>query len=240
MKKRIAQNVQNVRQRIAEAAQRAGRDESEVTLVAVSKYASLESGVIEALLEAGCTDLGESRPQSLLKKAEHFAAGQSHAHGIRWHLIGSLQRNKIRKILPHLTLIHSIDSLRLAEAVDRIAEEERQSSVNILLEVAISDDETKHGFKPDEIPAALEELSQRKRLAVKGLMCMAGLRANADETRRQFAVVRHLADSLQKAGLPENMSLAELSMGMSDDFELAVEEGATLVRVGSLLLDTLD
>ncbi len=236
MNDHISQNVQEVRERIAEAAGRSGRRASDITLVAVSKYASLTDGVIEAFLASGCTDLGESRPQLLQEKAQHFMALSP-----RWHLIGTLQRNKIRKILPYVALIHSIDSVRLAEAVDRIAEEEqstmppRNKPVEVLLEVAVSDDATKHGLDPDEISSALEKLSQRKHVAVKGLMCMAGLAAGERETRRQFAALRQLAESLKQKGLPENVSMTELSMGMSDDFEIAVEEGATLVRVGSKL-----
>ena len=141
-------------------------------------------------------------------------------------MIGTLQRNKVRKILPFVSRIHSIDSVTLAEAVDRIAEEENLLPVNVLVEVAVSGEETKHGFTPTEIPAVLEKLFRLKNISVKGLMCMAGLHADDAETRRQFETVRQLA---------EPFSLAELSMGMSDDFEIAVEEGATLVRVGSLL-----
>ncbi len=124
------------------------------------------------------------------------------------------------------TLIHSIDSVRLAEAVNRVAEEEHVPRVNVLLEVAVSGDATKHGFEPDELPAALDAICRLKHVVVKGLMCMAGLDADEREIRRQFSSVRQLADTLR---------LPELSMGMSDDFDIAVEEGATLVRVGSRL-----
>ncbi len=252
----IAANVETVRQRIREAAIRSGRTETDVKLVAVSKYVSTTDGVIDALLAAGCRDLGEARPQILLEKAEFFAqrgpGPQVPAHisardsardsedEIRWHLIGSLQRNKIRKVLPLVSLIHSVDSVRLAEAIDRIADDLSEETGRpirpcCLLEVAISGDETKHGFEPEDFSAVLDQLAVFQNISVFGLMGMSGLNADVTETRRQFAALRQLAESLQKRGTPENVSLAELSMGMSGDFDIAIEEGATLVRVGSLL-----
>lgn len=217
----IAANVREVRDRIAEAAKKSGRSADDVTLVAVTKYATVDDGMIEAFWKAGCPDFGESRPQSLFEKAEYFDTLP-----VRWHMIGSLQRNKVRKILPVVSLIHSLDSVALAEAIDRIAEEENLPPVEVLVEIAISGEETKHGFTPTEIPAALDELFRLKNISVKGFMCMAGLHADEAETRRQFETVRRLAESF---------SFDQLSMGMSDDFEIAVEEGATIVRVGSLL-----
>ena len=227
---RIAANVREVRDRIVAATQKSGRNGKEVNLVAVSKYATVDDGMIEAFLTVGCLDLGESRPQSLVEKAEHFVT-----QPVRWHMIGSLQRNKVRKILPIVSLIHSLDSLVLAEAIERIAEEESLPPVSVLVETAISGDATKHGFGPEEIPAALDKLAQLKSIAVKGLMCMSGLESDENRTRREFEAVRKLAESLRQNGLPPNISMDELSMGMSDDFEIAIEEGATIVRVGSLL-----
>jgi len=231
----IAANVNTVRQRIRKAAIRSGRSETDVTLVAVTKYASTTDGVVDALLAAGCCDLGESRPQSLLEKAEFFG-GES----IRWHLIGSLQRNKVRKVLPLDSLIHSVDSVRLAEAINRIASELSEETgkpikPNCLLEVAISGDATKHGFAPDELPVVLDKLANLQNISFCGLMGMSGLDVDAVEVRRQFSTLRCLAELLRRRGTPDNASLSELSMGMSDDFETAIEEGATLVRIGSLL-----
>ena len=231
----IAANVNAVRQRIREAATRSGRSEEDVTLVAVTKYASTTDGIVAALRAAGCRDLGESRPQSLLEKAEFFGGEPT-----RWHLIGSLQRNKVRRILPLASLIHSVDSVRLAEAIDRIAAELSEEigqpiKPNCLLEIAISDDSTKHGFASDELPAVLDRLANFQNISFRGLMGMSGLDADASEVRRQFAALRCLAESLRRQGTPDNVSLGELSMGMSDDFEMAIEEGATLVRIGSLL-----
>ncbi|MDR0870711.1 MAG: YggS family pyridoxal phosphate-dependent enzyme [Planctomycetaceae bacterium] len=219
-----------VKHRINAAAGKSGRCGADVKLVAVTKYAKLGDDIHAELLAAGCADFGESRPQLLEEKA-FFYAGQP----IRWHFIGSLQRNKIRKILPVITLIHSVDSVKLAEAVNRIAEEEHIETVHCLLEVFVSGEDTKHGFAPDELPAALDILGALPHLTADGLMAMAGLNVNENEIRRQFETVRKLRDTLREHGMPENVNLTELSMGMSSDFEIAVEEGATLVRIGSLL-----
>ncbi|MCL2006412.1 MAG: YggS family pyridoxal phosphate-dependent enzyme [Planctomycetaceae bacterium] len=226
----ILQNVQALRQRIEHAATKSGRTGSSVQLVAVSKYANTGDGTIEALLAAGCDKLGEARPQLLLEKAEYYA-GQA----IRWHLIGPLQRNKVRKILPVVSLIHSLDSLRLAEAIDRIAEEEQLPSVRCLLEVAISQDVGKQGIKPNEVLEVLDALGECKNIIVEGLMGMAGLDSDDSQIRREFEMLRETAESVRMRKLPSNVPLLELSMGMSDDFEIAIEEGATIVRIGSLL-----
>ncbi|MCF0234782.1 MAG: YggS family pyridoxal phosphate-dependent enzyme, partial [Thermoguttaceae bacterium] len=158
--------------------------------------------------------------------------------GIRWHFIGNLQRNKARRILPFVAKIHSVDSLRLLEALDRILTEEAAAPdsrfpecVEVLLEVHISNDETKQGFTPDEILNVLPQMAKFPRVKARGLMGMAGLTATPDETRRQFAVLRELRDRC-RAQFPD---FSELSMGMSGDFEIAIEEGATSVRIGSIL-----
>ncbi|MDR1478013.1 MAG: YggS family pyridoxal phosphate-dependent enzyme [Planctomycetaceae bacterium] len=157
---------------------------------------------------------------------------------LSWHMIGNLQRNKIRKILSRISLIHSVDSERLAAAIDRVVVEELVGRpVRCLLEVAISCDETKHGFAPSEIFDVVGRLGQFRNLRVIGLMCMASLDADATQTRREFATVRNIAEKLKSEELPDNCSMDELSMGMSDDFEIAIEEGATIVRIGKLLYD---
>ena len=227
---RIAENVGGVRRRMELSAIKSGRTSNDVQLIAVSKYAALGDGTVEALLAAGCTDLGEARPQHLLEKAEYYVNTP-----VQWHLIGSLQRNKVRKILPVTALIHSLDSPRLAEAIDRIAEEEQLPPVRCLLEVAISQDVSKHGVLPEEVPKVLEQMGAFKNIMVEGLMGMAGLESDAAQIRREFELLRKTAESARNRGLPPNVSLSELSMGMSDDFEIAIEEGATLVRIGSIL-----
>ena len=226
----IATNVQAIRQRIEAAATKSGRTGSDVRLIAVSKYATLGDGVVEALLAAGCNELGEARPQLLLEKAEHYAE-----QPVRWHLIGALQRNKVRKILSVTTLIHSLDSLRLAETIDRIAEEERLPPIHCLLEVAISKDTEKHGIKPAEVLHVLDAMGTYKNLIIDGLMGMAGLESDESAIHREFELLRRTAESAKQRGMPTNVLLSELSMGMSADFEIAIAEGATLVRIGSIL-----
>ena len=230
IREKVASNLARVRERIAAAAERAGRTPESVKLVAVTKYAAPNDGFLDALLAAGCSDFGENRPQKLLEKSAVFAARPE----IRWHFIGSLQKNKIRKILSLIRLIHSVDSVELAEAIDRIAREESIPAVEILLEANISGEQSKQGFEPDELPDALGKIASLSRLRVRGLMGMGGLDAPPTEVGRQFAALRRLLDEC-RAAYPELSDLTELSIGMSHDFEIAVREGATLVRIGSIL-----
>ena len=226
--RQIAENVRQVRERIGAAARRSGRRAEDVTLVAVSKYVG--AGEVRALLAAGCHDLGESRPQELWRKAE--ALGDA---SLRWHLIGHLQRNKIARTLPLVGLLHSGDSLRLLEAVNAECLREGRR-LPALLEVNVSGDATKHGFRSDEVEPLGDALAALNGIEIRGLMCMAGREGDAAEARREFAQLRELRDRLQ-AAWAGRFELAELSMGMSGDFEIAIEEGATLVRVGSLLFE---
>ena len=230
---RIADNISAVTEQIRLAAQRVGRDAESIKLVAVSKYATADDGIMDTLIAAGCCDLGESRPQLLIEKAIHFSDQKSN---INWHLIGSLQKNKVRKVLPYVSLIHSFDSVPLIEAIDRIASEESLPPVAGLLEVNISGDETKQGFLPNEVAPALDAVARFKNIRICGLMCMSGLHSTDAERRAEFAATRQLAEKLA-ANCPENCTMRELSMGMSEDFQIAIEEGATLIRVGSLLYE---
>jgi pyridoxal phosphate enzyme (YggS family) len=227
---RIVQNVREIRRRIDQSAIKSGRTGNDVRLIVVTKYADVGGGIIEEFLAAGCHELGEARPQQLLQKAEHYTTVP-----IRWHLIGSLQRNKIRKILPVTTLIHSLDSLRLAEAIDRIADEEQLSPIHCLLEVALSQDTEKHGIEPEHVLPILDAMGTYKKIIIDGLMGMAGLESDDLQTHREFELLRNTAESARHRKLPPNVPLLELSMGMSEDFEIAIEEGATLVRIGSVL-----
>jgi len=228
--RQLRENLSRVRGQVAAAAQRSGRSPDEVRLIGVTKYVSQE--IARELLVAGLTDLGESRPQELWRKADGLTDLT-----IRWHMIGHLQRNKIRRSLPSISLLHSGDSLRLLEAV---AEEcvllERKQAV--LIEVNVSGDASKHGFQPTDVADALPRIAAMKSLQVVGLMTMAALEGGADRARRDFAALRGLRDELLSA-CPERIELRELSMGMSDDFEQAIEEGATMVRVGSALFEGL-
>ena len=223
---RIAENLADVRRRIAEAAVRSHRSADAVTLVGVTKYVG--EAEIRALVAAGCTQLGESRPQQLWEKAESLAELP-----VRWHMIGHLQRNKVRRTLPIADVIHSADSPRLIAAIDHIAGE-LSLQIPILLEVNVSGEEAKHGFAPDAVEPFFDELAGYRNVEVRGLMCMAGLTSGLDGARAEFAELRQLRDRL-RANCSEQVRLDELSMGMSGDYEIAVEEGATIVRVGSAL-----
>jgi pyridoxal phosphate enzyme (YggS family) len=227
--RRVTDNLAQVRERIAVAAARAGRAADEITLVAVTKYA--DESAIEALMAAGCHDLGESRPQQLWQRAERFAG-----HGIRWHMIGHLQRNKVARTLPLVSLVHSCDSLRLADAVDSAAVAQHIDRVPVLVEVNISADPAKHGFAASDVAAALAHFAKLQRVEVRGLMAMAGHADDPVAARDDFHRLRQLRDEL-RAIAPPPVTLDELSMGMSGDYEVAIEEGATIVRVGSALYE---
>jgi PLP dependent protein len=219
----LLKNLESVRQNIAEAARRAGRDPAEVGLLAVSKTHSAE--MIRSLSEAGQVLFGENRVQEALAKIP-LLPGR-----LRWHLIGHLQANKVRKALPHFELIHGVDSLDLALGIDRIAAEEGLFP-KVLLEVNVSGEESKHGFEPASLERELERLISLPRLQVEGFMTMAPLAPEAEASRPHFRALRELRDRLSNsAGVP----FPTLSMGMSNDYEVGVEEGATLVRVGSAL-----
>jgi PLP dependent protein len=225
---RIRENLAQVRQRIAAAANRSGHRGAEIKLVAVTKYVG--KAEIEALVEAGCTDLGESRPQQLWQRASEMADVS-----VRWHLIGHLQRNKVRRTLPLMSMIHSADSLRLILAVDETAGEIGRR-MPILLEVNTSREPAKGGLQPSELEPLLPELAALRNVSVRGLMCMASLEGGNETARRDFAALRVLRESLISRCPPE-VVLDELSMGMSGDYEIAIEEGATIVRVGSALFE---
>ena len=225
---RIRQNLARVREQMAAAAKRAGRDPGEVKLVGVTKY--VEPPVARMLVEAGLSDLAESRPQELWTKA-----GALSDLKIAWHMIGHLQRNKVRRTLPLVACIHSADSLRLLEEISSEAVAQNLST-NVLLEINVSGDAAKHGLAPEEVEPLLPKIAKLPRLKIVGLMTMAALEGGPDEARCNFAALRELRDTLVP-NCPSNMSLKELSMGMSGDFEIAIEEGATLVRVGSALFE---
>lgn len=228
---RLRSNLAGVRGRIAEACRRAGRPTGEVTLVGVTKYVS--AGLARQLLDAGCRDLAESRPQALWAKADALAACSP---APRWHLVGHLQRNKVRRTLPALGLLHSLDSHRLLETLDA---ETRASGrpCDVLVEVNLAGDPERTGLPEDQVAPLLEAAATCSLVHVRGLMGMASVPegpAAAAAARRQFARLRELRDRLRRLVAPA-VSLDELSMGMSGDFEEAILEGATLVRVGSAL-----
>lgn len=227
-RERIRTNVEEVRARMAAAAQRVGRNLADVRLIAVTKYVDAE--ITRWLLEAGCQALGESRPQALLAKAEALRDLP-----IEWHLIGHLQRNKIRRTLPCLNWLHSVDSLRLLDALeDEAARDDRP--IQVLLDVNISGDEEKTGFGIDQATLLPAVLDRWPHVHVCGLMAMSARESDPDAARDDFRRLRVLRDQLQPL-CPAGVRLEHLSMGMSRDYEVAIEEGATMVRVGSSLFE---
>jgi hypothetical protein len=222
----LTENLEAVRSRIAAAAGRAGLRPSDVELVAISKTHPAE--IIREAADAGQELFGESRVQEALVKIPVLPGR------LRWHFIGHLQGNKVRKALPLFELIHGIDTMEIARDVDRVAAD-LGLHPRVLLEVNVSGEGSKHGFAPEALEMGLEELLALPRLQVEGFMTMAPLAPDAEASRPHFAALRSLRDRLAvQAGIP----FPTLSMGMSGDYEVAVEEGATLVRVGSAIFGT--
>lgn len=224
----IAQNIGRIRERIAEAANRAGRSAAKIRMVAVTKYASVDA--TRQLALSGLKELGESRPQQLWEKATTLSDEDIH-----WHLVGHLQRNKVPRTIPLVHLIHSIDSLTLMEHLSREGSKQN-TTVAGLLEVNISGDKEKHGFHPKELASVIEAAANFSHLEIHGLMAMAHREGGIEVARKDFAAVRELRDRLAN-NLPDGVSLSELSLGMSGDFEEAILEGATILRVGRALFD---
>ncbi|HUT99709.1 MAG TPA: YggS family pyridoxal phosphate-dependent enzyme [bacterium] len=219
----LEKNVAAVRGRIAAAAARAGRDPAGIRLVAATKYVGAEA--LPLLARAGVRVIGENRVQDAL--AKFTEVGDC---GLEWHFIGTLQKNKIHKVLSRFSLIHSVDSAELAGAV---AERSAGGPTPVLFEVNVADEATKHGFDPDSLTESFPALLSLPGISPRGLMTMAPFEAEPGDTRPVFGALRGLRDELaRRHGLG---GFTELSMGMTNDFEVAVEEGATMVRVGSAL-----
>jgi pyridoxal phosphate enzyme (YggS family) len=238
---RISENLARIRAGIDGACRRAGRSPADVLLIGVTKSARLEW--IEALVAEGVLDLGESRPQQLLERAEELRrlgdirrADGAVERPLRWHLIGHLQRNKVRKILSVASSLHSIDSLSLATRLDGLSAE-LGLRPRILLEVNASGEASKDGFTPERLSADWALLRGLAHVEIAGLMTMAPFSDEPEDSRLTFRRLRELRDEL--AALPGAPALRELSMGMSGDFEVAIEEGATMIRVGTNLFDGL-
>ena len=219
----LAENLESIQTTIAAAAAKSGRRADEVELVAVSKTHPPEA--IHQALDAGQLIFGESRVQEARAKILQLPSR------LRWHFIGHLQKNKVRHALPLFELIHSIDSLELAGDVNRIAEE-AGAFPRVLLEVNVAGEATKFGFTPERVRENLEMLLGLRRLQIEGLMTIAPFAPEAELSRPYFAALRELRDGLQKEF---RVPLPRLSMGMSGDFAVAIEEGATLVRVGTAI-----
>ncbi|MGV3486318.1 MAG: YggS family pyridoxal phosphate-dependent enzyme [Planctomycetaceae bacterium] len=225
-RKRLVENWQRTVADVAASAAQAGRSTSEVRIIGVSKYVDVE--LTAALCDAGCCELGEARPQQLCEKAATIQRDD-----VTWHLIGHLQRNKARRVVEVADVIHSVDSVKLLQSIASHATQLGRMP-KVLIEVNISGDSDKHGFSADELLAVWPEIQDVGVVPIVGLMAMAGLESHGDEARRQFAAVRQLRDTITERF---GTSLPELSMGMSGDFEQAISEGATLVRIGSRLFE---
>lgn len=228
----IRDNLQRVRERIANAAAVAGRSPDEITLVGVSKYVDAEKTAL--LAAAGCLDLGESRPQQLWAKAD---SSELASYDVRWHMIGHLQSNKIKRTMQLHPLLHGIDSYRTLGGLNKVAEQ-GDFVAEVLLEVNCSGDPEKDGIAPEQLPAGIEDLDAFRHVRVCGLMTMAARVGGVDVARRNFARLRELRDQVAPLA-PAGTTLETLSMGMSGDFEAAIAEGSTMVRVGSALWENL-
>jgi len=224
----LKQNLERVEARINDACHRVRRARSEVMLIGITKY--VDAGTTKLLLDTGLHDLGESRPQIIWEKAPHIPEA-------RWHLVGHLQRNKVTRTLPLVSLIHSVDSQRLLQAINKEAAKINKVQ-EVLLELHLTEEETKSGFTPDEWPLLPSFVVDLTHIKVTGLMGMAALDGTPDDARKTFARLRELRDRWQPLiGAPHD--LHHLSMGMTGDFEQAILEGSTMVRIGSALFEGL-
>lgn len=219
----IEKNLYEIKKRIEEAALRSGRKPEEIELITVSKTVDVPR--IKQAVDAGARLLGENRVQEILEKYDELSPYAS------FHLIGHLQKNKVKYIIGKVSLIHSVESKALAEEIDKRARQARIIQ-HILIEVNVSGEESKFGVKPDETAELVKSISEYENVRVDGLMTIAPFGAEEDELRRIFRGLKNIAGKIEALDI-KNVSMKELSMGMTNDFELAVEEGATMVRVGT-------
>ena len=232
---RIAENLANVKERITAAAQKSGRSPESIQLVVVTKGASVVD--IENVLKAGATIIAENRIQNAQQKFEHVNSlflnllnASETDRTFEWHLIGHLQRNKVKPALSMFSLIHSVDSLRLLEEISKRSTEQ-ESVTDILLQVNATGEESKYGLDLQEVPNVIETSINYPNVRVCGLMTMGKFTSNPEENRPAFESLRNLADTLKIEDSP-SVDKRYLSMGMTNDFEVAIEEGANLVRIG--------
>lgn len=220
----IKENLFRVLENIQEACKRAGRVADEVTLIAVSKTKPF--CMIEEAYQSGMRDFGENKPQEMRDKS-----GQAEVDDIRWHMIGSLQTNKIKYVVGTACLIHSVDSVKLAEAIEKEAAK-KNLRTEILLEVNMAEEESKHGFTASEVAEAIREIATMPHLKIRGLMTVAPYTEFAEENRIYFRKMKELLVDINAKNI-DNVFMDILSMGMSSDYEVAIEEGATMVRIGT-------
>ncbi len=219
----IKQNLTEVEEKICAACKRAGRNRSDVTLIAVSKTKPIE--MLEACMENGITIFGENKVQELCEKYEVLPKD------LHWHLIGHLQRNKVKYITDKAELIHSVDSLRLAQAISDDAVK-KGVNVDILIEVNVAEEDSKFGLKTEETENLVREISMLPNVFIKGLMTIAPYTEVPEENRTIFRTLKQLSVDIASKNI-DNVSMNVLSMGMTGDYEVAIEEGATMIRVGT-------
>jgi PLP dependent protein len=223
----LSERLADVRQRIESAACRSQRSPAEITLIGIGK--TYPSATLRAAIEAGITDLGENRVQEASEKISELGRGAA-----RWHLVGHLQANKARRAVSLFDCIHSLDSAALAERLDRMCVEERRAELPVLIQVDFAGEQSKTGINPRDLPQLLDTLARSERLRLIGLMTLPPFFENADCARPFFKALRDLRDRLRTEGRFGERT-GELSMGMSHDFEIAIEEGATMIRVGTAI-----
>lgn len=219
----LAKNLQNVERNIVEACKKANRSREEVTLIAVSKTKPVE--LLQEAYELGVRHFGENKVQELTDKYPQIPCDMN------WHMIGHLQRNKVKQVIDKAVLIHSVDSIRLAEAIETEAAK-KGIVVNILLEVNVAEEESKFGMSIEEVLPAIEQISKLSHVKIKGLMTIAPFVENAEENRPVFALLKKLSVDIAAKNI-DNVDVSILSMGMTNDYQVAIEEGATMVRVGT-------
>ncbi|MGB8510575.1 MAG: YggS family pyridoxal phosphate-dependent enzyme [Pyrinomonadaceae bacterium] len=221
--------LEEVRRRIETSARRAGRDPSEITLIVVTKTHPAQ--VLREALAAGAHDFGENRVQEADQKIAELSVD---GDGVRWHLIGHLQANKARRAVRIFDCVHSVDSTELVGRLERLCVEEKRESLDVLAQIDLAGEATKSGAHVDEVPALVACLNECERLRFRGLMVLPPFHEDAELTRPFFRRLRELRDELRARGVFRD-NAGELSMGMSHDFETAIEEGATMVRVGTAI-----
>lgn len=219
----LEDNLKDVERRIEAACERAGRDRNEVTLIAVSKTKPVS--VLQEAYDLGIRVFGENKVQELTEKYEALPKD------IHWHMIGHLQTNKVKYIIDKVDLIHSVDSLKLAETIEKEAAK-HSKVMDILIEVNVAEEETKFGLKMDEVIPFIQKISKFPHIRVKGLMTIAPFVENPEKNRAVFADLHKLSVDINEENI-DNVTVSILSMGMTNDYEIAVEEGATMVRVGT-------
>ena len=223
-------NLEIIEENICKACKKVGRERSEVTLIAVSKTKPLED--LQAVYDLNIRDFGENKVQELTGKIEAMP------DDIKWHMIGHLQRNKVKYIVDKVELIHSVDSLRLAEEISKQAIK-KNVNVNVLVEINIGDEESKFGISADEVKVLVRDIAKLDNIKVQGLMCVAPYVVDSEENRAFFHKIKDLSVDIMKENI-DNVSMNVLSMGMSNDYQVAIEEGATMVRIGSNLFGKRD